>query len=277
MKRPRKNLSRASSLVAAAVALGLAGCGGGQPEGAADRVRLTVNVPCVLSAPIQGVVAAYESAHPGVAVTTEVDKPLGLLARAQAQPEGPAVVITMGDVEMGYLAEHGAVEASAVRTIAWNTYPLAVVAPAASEAELDDLTDLALPAVRRIYIEDPSQSSLGDRAERAMRSLGLWEAIEPKILRPDPNAMVLGEMLAGKADAAVVFEDCLFAEAGVEGSPPATVKVVGELPEEAYQAIPYQAAALRGAPQPEAARDFLDFLTSAEGREALRGAGLSPA
>lgn len=277
MRRPRKSLSRASSLVAAAVALGLAGCGGGRPEGSADRVRLTVNVPCVLSGPLQKVVAAYESARPGVAVTTEVDKPLSLLARVQAEPEGPAVVITMGDVEMEYLAEHGAVEASAVRTIARNTYPLAVVAPAEGVAELDDLDDLALPAVRRIYIEDPSQSSLGDRAERAMRSLGLWEAIAPKILRPDPNAMVLGEMLAGKADAAVVFEDCLFAEAGVEGSPPATVKVVGKLPEEAYRPIPYQAAVLRGAPQPEVAKDFLDFLTSAEGREALRGAGLSPA
>ena len=256
--------------------MGIALTGCGRAPEKQGRSSLKVHIPCVLSGPMHEVVAAYQSAHPEVDVSTKVDKPLAMVSHVQASHDEPAAVITMGDVEMQSLVRAGAVESGDVRTIAVNTYSLVVVVPANGVLEVKTLTDLARPEARRIFVADPSQSSLGDRAERAFRNLGLWEAVGPKIVRPNPDAMVLGEMLAGKAEASVVFKDCLFADRESGGAPPRTIRIVGELPQDAYPSIPYQAAALKTAPRPEVAREFVGYLVSTEGKKALREAGLRP-
>jgi len=78
----------------------------------------------------------------------------------------------------------------------------------------------------------------------------------------------------GRADAAVIFRDCLFGESG--GNPPKTIRIVGEIPQGDLPPILYRAAPLAQAPNPEVARRFVDFLVSKGGRKALEGAGLSP-
>ena len=253
--------------------LALAGCGrvGEEKSGA----RLTLLLPCVLSGPLQKVAAAYQDSYPQVRVTTQIEKPLPLLSRALASSQAPAVVITAGEVEMNYLAQAGAVGQGQVRAFAVNTFPLTVIAPSQAKQPLGSLRDLA--RAQRVFLEDPSRSTLGARAEQAFRRLGLWEEIAPKIVALDPEAMVLSELAAGKADAAVVFRDCLFAEGGSGGSPPRTIRIIADLPQDSYPPIHYQAAPLKAAPPSPAAPDFVAFLTSPEGIAALKAAGLAPA
>jgi ABC-type molybdate transport system substrate-binding protein len=86
--------------------------------------------------------------------------------------------------------------------------------------------------------------------------------------------MVLGELVAGGSEAAVVYKDCLFAEAGTGGAPPRAVRVVAELPRELHAPIYYQAAPLKSGPQAEGASEFVRFLVSPEGADALESAGL---
>lgn len=258
----------------AAVGLALLGCGGPREE--QRPASLMVYIPCVISAPMNEVLESYRAAHPEVALPFETGKPLALLGKVVAEHKGPTAVITMGDVEMEWLVGAGAVEAADVRTIAVNILPLALAA-GESAAGVEELADLAGPGAKRIYIEDPSQSSLGDRTERALKKLGLWEKVAPKVVRPDPEAMVLSELIEGRADAAAVFRDCLFAEIGDEASLPKRVRIIAEIPEETYSPIPYQAAPLRGTERPEVAREFVDFLTSEEGQQAIARAGLRPA
>jgi molybdate transport system substrate-binding protein len=222
------------------------------------------------------VVGAYQDAHPEVDLRVETDKPLVALSEAAQTQESAAVVITMGDVEMGWLTDAGAVRPQSVRTIAHNTYPLVLVSAAAAEGRLETLGDLKRPDVQRIYLEDPARSTLGARAERSLKELGLWEEIETKIARPEPDLMVLGPVISGEADAAVVFRGCLFAEAGGEGTAPRTIRIIGELPRANQPPIPYLAAPLDGAPDPEVAEAFVGFMTSPEGRAALESAGLAP-
>lgn len=236
---------------------------------------LTVYIPCVIAGPMGEVIAAYGATHTEVEIRTDTDKPLALVGRVEEQLAGPAAIVTMGDVEMNWLVGAGAVDAADVCTIAVNTYPLVVVAAAQGASEVGALRDLAGPGLKRILVEDPARSSLGDRTGRAFKQLGLWEEIAPKIARPNPKTMVLGELVAGKADAAVVFRDCLFGEGDFERSVPKTIRIIGELPDGAYPPIFYQAAPLRGKAHPEAARAFVQFLVSPEGRRALQDSGLA--
>jgi len=256
--------------LAALVALSLVGCG----VTAEQNVSLTVYAPCVVSGPVQKLTAAYQAAYPDVKVLTQVEKPLAMLSHMAEGAEGPAVVFTMGEVEMQRLVQAGAVEAADVRSIAVNTFPLVIVAPVQGSQSLHELSDLT--KVERVYLEDPSESTLGARAKEAFENLGLWEEIAAHVVRPDPKAMVLGELVAGGAEAAVVFKDCLFAEAGTGGAPPRTVRIIAELPQDVHAPIHYQAAPLKSAAQPQVAEQFVEFLTSAQGEQALREAGLLP-
>jgi molybdate transport system substrate-binding protein len=273
--RERRGLRAGARLLAVALGIGLLGCGPAAQE--VEQGSILVLVPCVISAPMVQVAAAYRARHPGVEVKTETAKPLAQLAEAGGEGAAGSVIITMGDREMEWLVSAGAVDAADVRTIAVNTYPLVVIAAAEGAPGADELSDLAGPAVGSIYIEDPTRSSLGDRAIQALGQLGLWDGVAAKVVRPDPNAMVLGEVIAGKADAAVIFEDCIFAEGSTGRSVPKTLRVIGRIPADTHSPIPYQAAVLSGAEQPEAAREFVEFLATPSGREALKKAGLAPA
>lgn len=271
---PRRRLLRIINAFLGAAIL-LAGCGGGPSRVApSEPAELNVYVPCVLSGPMQKVVAAYEEAEPGAAVSTRVDKPMAMLEVVPEARESAGVAVTLGDREMEALVAAGAVSAEEVKAFAVNTYLIVVVAAADAIPGVTDVSGLASPEVKAVAIEDPKRSSLGDRAQRALEGIGLWAAVEPKVVRLEPDAMVLGELMDGRADAAVIFRDCLFGESG--GNPPKTIRIVGEIPQGDLPPILYQAAPLAQAPNPEVARRFVDFLVSEGGNEALEGAGLSP-
>ena len=283
MRRARSRRGLRSLLgVALGAVLGagavLLGCGRqpGGVQGQAAAGPLTVYVPCVIATPMREVIAAYGALHPELEIAVETDKPLALLGKAAGPQPGPAAVITMGDVEMEWLASVGAVAEEDVQAIAANTYPLVVVAAADGAPGVREVADLVGSETKQIYVEDPAQSTLGARAERAFEQLGLWEGIQPKVIRPDPQVMVLAELVAGKGDATVLFRDCLFGESGEGASPPKTVRIIGEIPAEAYPPIFYQAATLRGAGGQQAARGLVSFLSSAEGQRALAASGLTP-
>jgi len=265
-----------AALVVAAIAaaLGIGGCGRAsgpvstQSPAEQQAAALTLYQPCLLGGPMLRLIAAYQEQHPGADILPHTYKPNEL----PRKPSGPAVIVTAGDVEMAALAKRGIVDAARARTFAVNTYPLAVIAAAKGAPDLKAVKDLARPSVTRIAIDDPSQSSLGAAAQQALTRLGLWRAVQPKMVVPRPGTMVLAELVEGKADAAVVFKDCLFET----GKPPKTIRIVGDLLLDLYPTIPYQVAPMKNETGREAARGFADFLIGEEGKEALRKAGLKP-
>jgi molybdate transport system substrate-binding protein len=260
--------------LALAVGLTLTGCGRPAPKPPPQRVALTLYLPCVISSPMRKVITSYTSVHPEVEIWDTVTKPLALTTQTRGEQARAAVVVTMGDLEMDSLVKAGVVTRPDVRNIVANTYALAAIVPAKAAGKVRQLSDLAGAAVKRIQIEDPAVSTLGDRARQAFQKLGLWKSIAPKVVHFDPDKNVVDQLLAGKADAAVVFKDCLFAEGA---APPSTVRLAAEIPADAYSPITYQAAAIKTAPDPEAAGAFVDFLRSPGGQEALQRAGLTPA
>jgi molybdate transport system substrate-binding protein len=226
---------------------------------------------------MQKVVARFQEQRPGVVISVLVDKPLAQLAKVESASNAAGVALTLGEIEMNSLAVARAVRREEIRPFARNTYEIVAVAPASSAGpQPTELEELTSPKVKRLFIEDPARSSLGDCATRGLQQAGLWGAVGAKVVRPQPDAMVLAELLAGKADAAMVFKGCLFAEKGSGAAMPKTIRIVGELPSDSYPPITYQAAPLAKASNSALAREFVDFLTSPAGRKALTDAGLTP-
>ena len=270
-------MARRASLFVIAVAL-LSGCGKPAPpaRSVAPQAALDVYAPCLLSIPIQKVVARFQASHPGLSISVLIDKPLAQIEEVTSRADAAGVAITLGEIEMDTLVSAGVVRKQDVRPFAVNSYPIVAVAPAASTKEQSSsLKELSSPEIKRILIEDPSRSSLGDRATRGLKQAGLWPAVSAKVVRPEEEAMILAELLDGSAEAALVLKGCLFAEKGPQGAMPKTIRIVGELVPDSYPPIVHRAAPTARAGSPEVAREFVAFLVSPEGRAAVQEVGLT--
>lgn len=244
--------------------------GPGPSPAAKPAEDFILHVPCVLSMPFQRVLVAYDKVHPEAKVRLETSKPLALVDAVTEAHSLPGLAVTLGEVEMQALVREGAVKRAQVRPFARNTYPIAAIVPS-SDTATRHWADLA--NLRRVAVEDPALSTLGARAKDGLTKLGLWTKLERKVVRLDPSQNVLSQLLDGKAEAAVVFRDCLISEGGAA---PKTVRIVGTLPNGSFSPIVYQVAPLAAPAPTKQVQDFLAYLASANGKRTLQQAGLTP-
>ena len=66
------------------------------------------------------------------------------------------------------------------------------------------LTDLADPAIRKIAIANPKHAPYGKRAEEALRSAGVWEKVEAKLVYGENVAQAAQFVQTGNAQVGIV-------------------------------------------------------------------------
>jgi molybdate transport system substrate-binding protein len=117
------------------------------------------------------------------------------------------------------------------------------------------------PAVRRIAIGDPRAVPAGVYARRYLEAVGLWAALEPKLVAVGNVRAALVAVENGSADAAIVYESDVATARAVTGAvvtDPAAPRIV------------YPAAIVRASRNPAEAQRFLTFLQSAEASRVFR-------
>lgn len=142
---------------------------------------------------------------------------------------------------------------------------LALVTARSFGTRLTDLRELAAPRVRRIAIANPGHAPYGKAAEEALRAVGLWESLRPKL--------VYGENIRH----AVQFVESGAAEAGIVALSVANVPVVDWVPiDPALHAPLNQAVAVvRRSARPELALAFIQFANGPEGRPIMKRYGFA--
>lgn len=146
---------------------------------ASPQEIVEIYVPCGVSLPFKAIQAAFEESHPGVAVRMLVEGNVDPVKRIE-EGERPDVFVNIGDREMDLLAKGGAIVADSQRVYATNS--LALVTPRKNPHRIRILADLARPAVKRIALADPDRVSSGYHARQLLRKVGLWEAVQPKLV-----------------------------------------------------------------------------------------------
>lgn len=252
-------------LMAVAVA-GLAGCGGGRPAtgGAADGTaesaegaakEVTVFAAASLTGSFTELGRAFEAAHPGTSVRFNFGSS-ATLAQQIVQGAPADVFAAASPATMETVTDAG--RAGPPVTFARNTLRIAV--PAGNPAGVEELKDLADPAVKVALCAE--QVPCGAAAAKALDAAGL--AVRPVTLEQDVKA-TLTKVELGEVDAALVYRTDVIASAG---------KVEGIAFPEADQAVnDYPIAALTGAPAGPLARRFVDLVLSQPGKDALTKAG----
>jgi molybdate transport system substrate-binding protein len=180
---------------------------------------------------------------------------------AQISNGAPFDVFLSADVEYPRkLASAGVAAGNAVFTYAVGR--LVVWVPARSP--LDPAAALRDPSLKHLAIANPQHAPYGRAAQAALRSLGLYAGVQPKLVLGENVAQTLQFVESGAADAGIVAMSLALA-------PP--VRARGrywEIPPEAYPRMEQGGIILKDS---GAARDFRAFLLSAGGRRILRQYG----
>jgi molybdate transport system substrate-binding protein len=243
-------------VVAALLAVALAGCGSGSSGTATPRLTgsITVFAAASLTGSFSALGRAFEAAHPGTTVTFSFGPSSGLatqvLAGAPADVFASASPKNMEQVTDGGAATGAVVFAKNVAEIA-----------AAPGSTIAALSDLAGPGVK-VALCQP-QVPCGALATKVLANAKV--TVKPVTQGLDVKS-TLAYVTNGSADAAIVY---------VTDVKAAGNKVKGvQIPAAVNAGTAYEIAPIKASKQAALAQAFEDYVLSADGQSALQAAGL---
>ena len=178
------------------------------------------------------------------------------------------VFISAAQRQMDELEQKGLINTATRRVFARNV--LTVIKPAGSTLDLSKPADLLGPKVQRIVIGNPKTVPVGQYAEESLKSLGLWDRLQPKLVLAENVRQALDYVTRGEVEAGFVYTTDVAVRSGqvVEAFRPA---------EDTYRPVTYPAAVIKASRQSALAQAFVDLLVSPDGQATLSRLGFQPA
>lgn len=183
----------------------------------------------------------------------------------QIEAGAPADIFFSADeVRMDRLAAKGLLVQESRRDLLGNS--LVIVTPPDS-TDVHSPADLTNAVVQRIALGEVKNVPAGTYGKMYLEKLGLWRAIEPKVIPCENVRAVLAAVESQNVDAGIVYKtDSMISK---------KVKIAFEVPASDGPKISYPAALVKGSAEPEVARKFLAFLASDTSADVFRKAGFN--
>lgn len=257
------------------VLVGGIGCqsGSGRSPSRAEtpETTLTVFAAASLTDAFEAIAAAYEAAHPGITIQLNLAGSQQLVQQLRLGAPGD-VFASANAVRMQAAVEAGRVASEAVQVFAQNQ--LVVITPADNPARIEQLADLAEPGLRLVLADAavPAGRYTALFLEKASSALGAsYEArVRANVASFEQNVRaVLTKVLLGEADAGIVYTS------DVAGADAAHLGRLA-IPEALNVTASYPIAPVLDSAHPEAARAFVAFVRSPDGRQFLARYGFLP-
>lgn len=135
----------------------------------------------------------------------------------------------------------------------------------ASPLQIEAITDLTRPEVKRIAIANPEHAPYGMAARDALQRNGIWEAVKPKLVYGENIRQTLQYAQTGNVEVAIV---ALSLSMQSEGH---WVLV----PEELHKPLDQGMAVIKGTKNERAARKFADFILGPQGQAIMKRYGFT--
>jgi molybdate transport system substrate-binding protein len=239
----------------------------GALHGRATAQELTLSVAISMKDAVEELGRRFTASRPGVVLRYN----FGASGDLQKQIEAGApvdVFISAAPRQMDELERRGLIVPGTRRVFARNA--LVVIKPADSTVDLVRPTDLLDPRVHKIVIGNPRTVPVGQYTEESLRTLGLWERLQPKLVFAENVRQALDYVARGEVDAGFVYATDVAArrEKIREAFRPA---------EDTYRPVAYPAAVVKESRHVALAQAFVDLLVGPEGQTVLRRLGFQPA
>jgi len=189
----------------------------------------------------------------------------------QIEQQAPADIFISADLDwMDYLAKRDLIRADTRSNLLGNR--LVLIAPKAVASpirvEKDNFPIVERLGSSRLATGEPNSVPVGKYAKAALTYLGVWDQVEPKLVRAESVRSALAFVSRGEALMGIVYETDAKVDKGVE--------IIGTFPAESHPPVIYPVALTAKSEAPDAAR-FLDFLKSAEALTVFKKYGFSAA
>ena len=251
-------MNRFKPVVALALVLTLFGAVGALPQ----REEILGSAASSLSEVLTEASRKFETQDPArVVLNLAASNALVRQVRAGAPVD---VFVSADDQQVAQLGN--LVDASSRVELASNQ--LAVVVPDDRRSTWTSINGLSDAAVRRVAIGDPAAVPAGVYAKEYLTRVGLWTALQPKLVPTGSVRLALAAVDAGSVDAAIVYR--------TDASVARRSRLAWVVPGTEGPRIQYAAVALRDAPNAQGAARFLRFLSSADTAALMRRAGFLP-
>jgi molybdate transport system substrate-binding protein len=181
------------------------------------------------------------------------------LAR-QIEQGAPANVFASADEKwMDYLSDKKLIADATRKSLLGNDLVLVVAADKPMHVTINKNLDLTavLGANGRLATGDPAHVPVGIYAEQALKKLGMWDSIAPKLARTEDVRAALLLVERGESPAGIVYAT----DAAVSKS----VMIAGTFPADSHDPVSYPFAVTKSGDTQEA-RALLAFLTSPAAR-----------
>jgi molybdate transport system substrate-binding protein len=178
----------------------------------------------------------------------------------QIEQGAPANVFASADEKwMAFLADKQLIAADTRKDLLGNDLVLVVAADKPQHVTINKSFDLMglLGANGRLATGDPAHVPVGIYAEQALKKLGMWDSVSPKLARTDDVRAALLLVERGEAPAGIVYAT----DAAVSKS----VMIAGTFPADSHDPVSYPFAVTKSGDNAEA-RALLTFLSGATGR-----------
>jgi molybdate transport system substrate-binding protein len=134
-----------------------------------------------------------------------------------------------------------------------------------SPLQIEKITDLTRPEVKRVAIANPEHAPYGMAARQALERTGVWEAVKPKLVYGENIRQTLQYAQTGNVEVAIVALSLSMQSDGH------WVLV----PEELHRPLDQGLAVIKGAKDERAARDFVDFILGPQGQAIMKKYGFT--
>lgn len=212
---------------------------------------LLVSAAASLQDALNAIEPLFEEAHPEIALDHNFASS-GALQRQIEQGAPADVFFSAGVRQMDALAERQLLDSETRRDLLTNR--LVLVVPADSTQNLKAFTDLDAKTNAKIAVGEFQSVPAGQYTQQVLARLDLLDPLRSQFVFFSNVRGVLAAVESGNADAGVVY--------ATDASISDRVQVVATAPEKSHEPIVYPIAALEASKEPEAARIYLEFLST---------------
>ncbi len=257
-------LVRAVALLALVDVVALAACGSGAPR----RRQVRVAAAADLNAALGDLIARFSASH---SVDVGVSYGSSGTFYAQLISGAPFDLFLSADVAYprqldarGLVLEDSEFVYAIGRLVVW--------VPRSSTIDLggaQPLRALADPSLAHISVANPEHAPYGRAAIAALKTVGVYDAVKPRLVFGENVAQALQFAQTGAADAAVVARSLAVAPSQKDHG-----RFV-DVPADAYPPLEQAGAILKAAADVDAARALRAYILGTEGRTILRQYGFA--
>jgi len=228
-----------------------------------EAPSLSIAVAASLQDAMSQLGPAFEQSHPGVRVTFNFGGS-GMLAQ-QIERGAPAdVFLAAATKPMDELAAQGLLWNDTRRDLLRNR--IVLITPAGN-SDLNSFAGLTAGSVKLIALGEPGSVPAGDYGRQVLESMGLWKAIQGKLVLAKDVRQVLTYVETGNADAGMAYATDV-------GQSPA-VRIAAVAPESSHAPVTYPVAVLKDSRNSSGARAFVTFLEGQQAGAAFRRFGFT--